>query len=1079
MSQTYSTYYRYKDGSTGGGSGGVMLNSPSTTGEDLKQYFETPEDSSLWRRVGATDQTTGLYRLPTIAFNDYGVAIDYDDNTLETVWFKARGELSDLADALLLFPTNDLQTLPLAAQNGITVWWAEQVENITNAPTGLEGECEIFITTVGKFCQVTVKNNGGECYNYTHNLAAVPVVWSGWKYSTHMVAVAEAGKIFKATGPQTMGQADIYDFNDGTFSMGGEIRFPGAVFSANGRVGVHDALFPDDAVNLRTAQALLSSYVSSVVFAAYYEQLLLLISQANRVHGHEISDVNNLSGELDARLNKSLFLSGKPYWVAGRDSIGNPVMIDNKGAALNGQYMPDAVEGVAYNQTLARSLFVWPDNVYQIDLVKMSDKAWVRNGMVWDFVTGLTIAGTPPDDENPHIAVKMKWKFSENDEWKEQEFTIFLNVEASGTTITAPDAPSDLTATAEGTSVINVAWTDNSLTETGFRIYRRLLSGTLALIATVAAGVTAYRDTNLNSETRYYYKVEAYNSEGAALSNEANALTGTVAGGSEYIDEPVSGTSRIRPLSTTPPVVVPPVVIPGTNNTPRPVGQKFGFQPASFVETKEVIWQHKTTGQRRTFLQMDQNNNPNREKPDTNWFVAEVTDTEQFIKKTADAGCNYMDVWFRTPMLQTSATDYHFEILGRLLDYAASQQVYLSFGFKQDIGNGGLPEREGFGYDQSASWRFTAAQCEKSQRFGDEGGSTGTFYSAELSPCYLHLAVQNNLVNFYTAACNYLKNHANKAWLSSIHPIYSNTGESHFNINEDRYMGASTMTMQTFRTWLLNRPATVQGWFSTFISNHSNEGNSDARAFLRGYVDANMKAVWQWFLQSEYFIGYSGDINNGVYGRLSQVVRAAGFKFKRDDGSYTDFSVHRGNMYALAPNFISCFDTVKHNPAGSRVGYAEAAALKATGKEIGLEWTPGAIGSGEDFGSIAEAVGTITTACMDAWDAGADTQVLSFVIDNDYYNTVAIPIIQNLKNAGYWTLPKQTFTPPTVYDVSLYDQLAVGGWYANDSDGTPEPNEPIHRITTAVNGVGKNRANIQKYGFRILTVNDPTNVSTS
>ena len=88
-------------------------------------------------------------------------------------------------------------------------------------------------------------------------------------------------------------------------------------------------------------------------------------------------------------------------------------------------------------------------------------------------------------------------------------------------------------------------------------------------------------------------------------------------------------------------------------------------------------------------------------------------------------------------------------------------------------------------------------------------------------------------------------------------------------------------------------------------------------------------------------------------------------------------------------------------------------------------------------------------------------------------------IIQNLKNAGYWTLPKQVFTPSTVYDVSLYEQLVVGGWYANDSDGTPEYNEPIHKLTTAVNAAGKNRANIQKHGFRILSVNNPTNTSIS
>lgn len=80
-----------------------------------------PEDSTEWHRVGATDSVTGLYRIPTVAFNKYGEAIDFDDNTLETVWFKRRGQLAALADILTLYPTNTLSSLPLAAQNGVSM----------------------------------------------------------------------------------------------------------------------------------------------------------------------------------------------------------------------------------------------------------------------------------------------------------------------------------------------------------------------------------------------------------------------------------------------------------------------------------------------------------------------------------------------------------------------------------------------------------------------------------------------------------------------------------------------------------------------------------------------------------------------------------------------------------------------------------------------------------------------------------------------------------------------------------------------------------------------------------------------
>lgn len=179
-------------------------------------------------------------------------------------------------------------------------------------------------------------------------------------------------------------------------------------------------------------------------------------------------------------------------------------------------------------------------------------------------------------------------------------------------------------------------------------------------------------------------------------------------------------------------------------------------------------------------------------------------------------------------------------------------------------------------------------------------------------------------------------------------------------------------------------------------------------------------------------------------------------------------------MYTLDSRFLSNVDVVKHNPEGSRIGYPEVAALRATGKQTCIEWTPGALW---DFGdSIPNAISTITTACADSFDAGVDEIVLSFVVTGDYYNSIAIPIINNLKAMGYWSLPKQTFTPPNLIDVDIYQQSLVGGWYHNDSDGTAEYNEPIHKMITNVNAEsgGKTRANIQKYGYRILPANDPT-----
>jgi hypothetical protein len=88
-------------------------------------------------------------------------------------------------------------------------------------------------------------------------------------------------------------------------------------------------------------------------------------------------------------------------------------------------------------------------------------------------------------------------------------------------------APSNLSASASGSSQINLGWRDNSANESGFRIERRTgTSGTWGEIATVGANVTGYADTGLSAGTTYDYRVRAYNSgANSAYSNEANNTT--------------------------------------------------------------------------------------------------------------------------------------------------------------------------------------------------------------------------------------------------------------------------------------------------------------------------------------------------------------------------------------------------------------------------------------------------------------------------------------------------------------------------------------------------------------------------
>jgi Fibronectin type III domain len=89
-----------------------------------------------------------------------------------------------------------------------------------------------------------------------------------------------------------------------------------------------------------------------------------------------------------------------------------------------------------------------------------------------------------------------------------------------------PSAPTGLAATAVSGSEIDLAWIDNSSTETAFLVDRSPDGNTFSLIASLPAGSTSYASNGLTANTTYYYRVRAQNGFGSsAPSNTASAMT--------------------------------------------------------------------------------------------------------------------------------------------------------------------------------------------------------------------------------------------------------------------------------------------------------------------------------------------------------------------------------------------------------------------------------------------------------------------------------------------------------------------------------------------------------------------------
>jgi len=107
--------------------------------------------------------------------------------------------------------------------------------------------------------------------------------------------------------------------------------------------------------------------------------------------------------------------------------------------------------------------------------------------------------------------------------------TSAVTVTTPACTVTIPAASSGLTATAKSQTQIDLAWTDNSSNETGFKIFRDGVE--LLPSPKVVANVTTFSDTGVTCGTTYTYTVKAVNAAGDSAGVTATATTPACASG--------------------------------------------------------------------------------------------------------------------------------------------------------------------------------------------------------------------------------------------------------------------------------------------------------------------------------------------------------------------------------------------------------------------------------------------------------------------------------------------------------------------------------------------------------------------
>lgn len=194
--------------------------------------------------------------------------------------------------------------------------------------------------------------------------------------------------------------------------------------------------------------------------------------------------------------------------------------------------IPAAPSGLTATASGANSITVnWTDNSSNETGFKLERKT--GSGGSWSEIAG-SIAANTVTFPNTGLSASTTY-FYRIRSYNAAGNSSYSNEASATTTATPPPAaPTALTATANGSSAINVSWTDNSNNETGFKLERKTGSGGswAEINGSIAANATTFSNTGLSASTTYFYRIRSFNAAGnSSYSNEASATT-TGGGGS-------------------------------------------------------------------------------------------------------------------------------------------------------------------------------------------------------------------------------------------------------------------------------------------------------------------------------------------------------------------------------------------------------------------------------------------------------------------------------------------------------------------------------------------------------------------
>ncbi|MFP4362391.1 MAG: chitobiase/beta-hexosaminidase C-terminal domain-containing protein [Spirochaetia bacterium] len=184
--------------------------------------------------------------------------------------------------------------------------------------------------------------------------------------------------------------------------------------------------------------------------------------------------------------------------------------------------------------------FTWPETevpsgTITAVLTDLSDDSTEDISSVLDVDCSNGIADTFPiscEAGNYLLTIELKDSEGRTAAYVVESVMIFANLSTSinvfldtGDIRHAPQAPTGLSVSLNASTQPELNWTDNSNIERGFRIERKLESGSYSEIHETGANVTTYTDTTAMENNTYVYRVSAVNDFGGAVCTIEPSIT--------------------------------------------------------------------------------------------------------------------------------------------------------------------------------------------------------------------------------------------------------------------------------------------------------------------------------------------------------------------------------------------------------------------------------------------------------------------------------------------------------------------------------------------------------------------------